>query len=105
MGGFGEGIQPQKGVRRGCLLAPLLFSLAVDMLIMCTIQAYLQGMLRGYQTRSYLEGIPLLQYVNDTMFFMEGSMEEAKNLSTLLDLFADVSGLQINHSELAFMDF
>ena len=72
---------------------------------MCTIQACLQGMLRGYQTRSYLEGIPLLQYVNDTMFFMEGSMEEAKNLSTLLDLFADVSGLQINHSKLAFMDF
>ena len=41
-------------------------------------------------------GIPLLQYADDTLFFMEGSMEEAKNLLALLDVFADCSGLFLN---------
>ena len=36
---------------------------------------------------SYLEGIPLLQYMDDTTLYIKGSMEEARNLSTLLDLF------------------
>ena len=32
-------------------------------------------------------------------------MEEAKNLSTLLDLFADSTGIQINHAKSAFVEF
>ena len=42
---------------------------------------------------SHSDGVPLLQYVDDTMLFIEGSMEEARNLSTLLDLFADFSSV------------
>ena len=38
-------------------------------------------------------------------FLMEGSVEEARNLSTLLDLFTDFSGLQINHTKSAFAGF
>ena len=47
----------------------------------------------------------MLQYADDTTFFIEGSVEEAKNLSTLLDLFADFWGLQINRAKSAFVGF
>ena len=92
-------------MRHGCPLAPLLFVLAVDALAMCTLQAYSHGMLTGYKTRSYSEGIPLLQYANNTKFFIEGSREEARNLSTLMDLFANFSGLQINWAKSTFVGF
>ena len=69
------------------------------------MQACTQGFLKGYQTPSYLEGIPLLQYVDNTTFFIEGSMEEARNLSTLLGLFLDFSSLQINRTKSVFIGF
>ena len=86
-----------------CPRTPLLFVVAVNALVTCTMQACSQGLLRGYQRPSYLEGIPLLQYANGTMIFMEGSVDEAKNLSTLKDLIADFSGLQIDHTKSAFL--
>ena len=48
---------------------------------------------------SYIEGIPLLQYVDDTTFFMYGLVEEVRSLSTLLDLFIFFSGLQIIYAK------
>ena len=62
-------------------------------------------MLKGYQTQNYPAGIPLLQYADDTTFFMVGSVEKARNLSTILDLFADFSGLQINRAKSTFVGF
>ena len=50
-------------------------------------------------------GITLLQYANDTIFFMEGSVEEAENLSTLLNMFADCLGLQVNEAKSVFVSF
>ena len=71
----------------------MLFVLAANVLYRSAAQACARGSLKGFQTHSQLPGIPLLQYADDTMFFMEGSVEEAKNLSALLDVFADCSGL------------
>ena len=49
---------------------------------------------RGYPTAT-----------DDTIFFIKGSMKEARNLSTLLDLFADFLGLQINHTKSSLVSF
>ena len=92
----GGWIKQQKGVRQGCPLAPLLFVLAVDALAIYITQECSHGRLQGFQTTNYPSGIPMLQYADDTTFFMEGSMEATKNLSRLLDQLADVSVLQIN---------
>ena len=103
--GGGELDSTAKGVRQGCPLALLLFVLALDALATCTIQTCSQRMLRGFQTRSYPESIPVLQYLDDTTFFMEGWGEEARNLSTLLYLFADFLGLQISCAKSDFVGF
>ena len=67
----------------------MLFVLAVDVLYRSAAQACARGSLKGFQTHSQPLRIPLLQYADVTMFFMEGLVEEAKNLSALLDVFAD----------------
>ncbi|XP_078429384.1 uncharacterized protein LOC144701450 [Wolffia australiana] len=57
------------------------------------------------KTPSQPLGIPLLQYADDTLFFIEGSVEEAKNLAALLRLFANCSGLHINRGKSEFVGF
>ena len=101
----GGWIRPQRGIRQGCPLAPMLFILAADVLSSSAVQACTRGRLKGFQTRSHPLGIPLLQYADDTLFFMEGGVEEAKNLSPLLDVFADCSGLRINREKSEFIGF
>ena len=68
-------------------------------------QVCAHGSLNGFHMSSYLMGIPLLQYADDTPFFIEGSVEEARNISSLLDLFADCLGLPINRAKSAFVGF
>ena len=55
-----------------------------------------------FQILSYPTGIPLLQYADYTIFFMESSVEEVIYLSMLLICFADCLGLQINFPKLVF---
>ena len=101
----GGWIRPQRGIRQGCPLAPMLFIHAADVLYISVALACAWGSLKGFQTYSQPLGIPLLQYVDDTLFFMEGSVEEAKNLLALLDVFADCSGLRLNREKSEFTGF
>ena len=50
-------------------------------------------------------GIPLLQYTDDITVFIEVSVEETKELSTLSDIFVDFWELQINRTQSAFLGF
>lgn len=42
------------------------------------------------------DGLSILQYANDTIFFMENNIEQAKNMKLLLCVFEKLSGLKIN---------
>ena len=50
-------------------------------------------------------GYPLVSICKRHCIFMEGSLEKARNLYTLLDIFADFSGLQRNRVKSAFVGF
>jgi hypothetical protein len=42
------------------------------------------------------DGLSILQYVDDTILFMEHDLEKAKNMKLLLSVFEQLSGLKIN---------
>ena len=92
-------IHPQRGIRQGCPLAPLLFILAGDTLAICTEQLCIHGYLTGFQTTGRPGGIPLLQYAYDTTFFIRGSTVAVHHVSTMLDIFSDFLSLQLNRSK------
>ena len=49
--------------------------------------------------------IPLLQYADDTTFFIQGSETAARTLSSMMDIFYDFSGLQLNRAKYIFVGF
>ena len=98
----GEWIQPQRGVWQGCPLAPLLFILAVDTLTFCITRLCSRGFLSSYQVAGFPRGIPVLQYADDTTFFIQGL---ARSLSIMMEIFSDFFGLQLNRAKSTFVGF
>ena len=101
----GGWFQPQRGIRQGCPLAPLLFILAVDTLAFYTIRLCSRSHLMGFQMTSISGGIPLLQYADDTTFFIQGSEIAARTLCLLMEFFTDFSGLQLNRAKSMIVGF
>ena len=101
----GDWIHPQRCIRQGCPLAPLLFILAADALAVCTLQLCRRGHLAGFQSPGIPGGIPLLQYADDTTFFIQGSWAAAYTLSAMMDIFSDFSSLRLNRAKSSFIGF
>ena len=64
----GGWIHPQRGIRQGCPVTPLLFILAADAVAVCTLQLCSRGHIAGFQSPGIPRGIPLLQYADNTSF-------------------------------------
>ena len=101
----GGGIHPQRSIRQGCPLAPLLFILAADTLAVCTLQLCSRGHLARFQSPGIPGGIPLPQYADDTTFFIQGSWAAAHTHSAMMDIFSDFSGLRLNRAKSSFIGF
>ena len=72
---------------------------------MCTMQLCRRGHLAGFQSPGIPGGIPLLQYVDDTTFFIQGSWAAAHTLSAMMDIFSDFSSLRLNRVKSSFIGF
>ena len=72
---------------------------------MCTMQLSWHGSLTGFQSPSIPDGVPLLQYADDTTFFIQGSWAAAHTLSTMMYIFSDFSGLKLNREKSSFIGF
>ena len=93
---------PQRGLRQGGLLAPFSFNIVVE---------GLNGLMREAMEKKSFEGflvgrnnveINILQYVDETIFFGETSMENFKAIKVILRSFELVSRLKINFTKSGF---
>ena len=51
------------------------------------------------------EGTPLLQYADDITFFIQGSENAARTLFSMMDIFSNFFGLQLNKDKSIFVGF
>jgi hypothetical protein len=77
-------------------LSPLLFNLVADMLAILTSRAEEDGQIMRLIPQLVDGSIPILQYVDNTILFMEHDLEQAANMKLLLCAFEKLSGLKIN---------
>jgi hypothetical protein len=77
----------------------------VDILPILINRAKLGGQISGVIPNIIDDGLSILQYVNDTILFMDHSLEQAQNRKLLLVAFKQMSGLKINYhkSELFYI--
>ena len=93
---------PQRGLRQGDSLAPLLFNIVVEALNGLMREAVEKNLFRGFSMGSNNVEISILQYADDTTFFDEASMENAKVIKAILRTFELVSGLKLNFTKNCF---
>lgn len=88
--------QSKKGLIQGDHLSPILFNLVVDMLAILIERPKVDTKFCGVVPHLMDDGLSILQYVDDTILFMEHNLEHAKNLKLVLSTFEQLSGLKIN---------
>ncbi|XP_028068962.1 uncharacterized protein LOC114271546, partial [Camellia sinensis] len=96
-----EEFQPQKGLRQGDPLSPLLFIIAAESLNLLLARAVEKGLFRGALVGGNGLRISHLQFADDTIVFCEGDQEEVLNIKRVLRCFAVMSGLKINYHKSA----
>jgi len=92
----GPYFQTKKGVRQGDPLSPILFNIVADMLTLFINRAKAEDQLSGVVPHLIEGGLSILQYVDDTILFLDHNLEQAQNMKNILCAFEQLSGLKIN---------
>jgi hypothetical protein len=100
-GQVGKKFKIEKGVRQGDPLSPYLYILVADVLQQMVRKAYGNGLLLHPLENG--APLPVLQYADDTLLILHGTLEQATMVKTLLDAFARFSGLKINFQKSTFV--
>jgi hypothetical protein len=86
-------------------LSPLLFNIVVDMLAILVSSAKEEDQFEGLIPHLVDGGLSILQYVDDTILFLDHDLAKAANLKLLLLTFEHVSGLKINYHKIELFCF
>ena len=73
----GPYFQTKKGVRQGDPLSPILFNIVSDMLTLFINRAKAEDQLSGVVPHLIEGGLSILQYVDDTILFLDHNLEQA----------------------------
>ncbi|KAK1362064.1 hypothetical protein POM88_046538 [Heracleum sosnowskyi] len=90
---------PQRGLRLGDPMSPLLFNLVVEVLSTMMVTANERGMFSGIKLSDNVKEITHLQFADDTLVFIKDDLESLKDVKRILTCFQFLSGLEINFSK------
>ena len=93
---------PHRGLRQDDPLAPLLFNIVALGLTGLMRQAISEKLFSEFLVGKDSVPVSILQYVDDTVFFGEPTMQNVKVIKTILRRFELVSGLKINFAKSYF---
>lgn len=96
---------PQRGLRQGDPLFPLLFLLAGQVLLCLLKVANLKGIFTGIKINDEGRSISHLQFADDTVLFIKNDMTSILGAKKVLQCFELLSGLKINFSKSALYGF
>jgi hypothetical protein len=88
--------ESSRGVRQGDPVSPILFNFVADVFTRMLIKAAGNNQLAGLLSSFCSSGVIRMQYVDDTLIFLEKKLESALNLKWLLACFEQMSGMRIN---------
>ena len=79
------------GITQGCPLSPLLFSIALEVLVTAIRK---EEEIKGIQIGK--EELKLSLFADDMIFYMENPKDSSKKLLELINEFSEVAGYKIN---------
>lgn len=84
-----------RGLRQGDPLLALIFSLVAESFTQCFLRAQQDGLIRGFSVKGG-DVIPIIQYADDTMVFIEALKEMVQNTKLVFQWFGAPIGLHVN---------
>jgi hypothetical protein len=100
-GQCGRKFKIQRGVRQGDPLSPYIFIIVADIMQQMFRRAYESGLLRHPIQQG--SPFPALQYADDTLLIIHGSVQQALIAKQILHAFSEFTGLQINFQKSTFV--
>jgi len=98
-GEFLSYFQPSRGLRQGDPLSPYLFILLANLLSTLITQAIDMGNLQGITLNRRCPTLSYLFFANDAIFFLDGTIKECQNLSSILNQYCLATGQAINRNK------
>lgn len=77
----------------------VLFNIVADMLMVLNARAKEDGKVGGLIPHLVEGGVPVVQYVDDTIIFLEHDLVKFLNMQLISCLFEQLSGLKINFQQ------
>ena len=93
---------PQRGLRQGDPLAPLLFNIVDEALMGLIREAVKNQLFYAFTMGKNKVPVTILQYADDTIFFGEATLQNVKVIKAILRAFELASGLKINYAKSSF---
>lgn len=94
-------IKPQRGLRQGDPISPYLYILCTEGLSRLIKQNIQNKRIHGFKASKSGPAISHLLFADDSLLFCKATMEEANNISTLLNIYQQASGQEINYTKSA----